>query len=215
MPKPLFGDNASGMHVHQSLWRGDTNLFFDATGYGMLSELARHYIGGLIRHGPALMAFAAPTTNSYKRLVPGFEAPTALVYSARNRSAAIRIPMISPNPRAKRLEFRPPDPSANPYLTFAALLMAGLDGVQNGLDPGAPVDEDIYGLDLAARGILEVPGSLEGSLRALEEDHEFLLRGGVFTQELIDTWIAWKHEHEIDAVRIRPHPHEFHLYFDV
>jgi glutamine synthetase len=214
MPKPIFEDNGSGMHVHQSLWRGDTNLFFDAKGYALASQTAMHYIGGLIKHAPALMAFCAPTTNSYKRLVPGYEAPTILVYSARNRSAAIRIPMYSSAPHAKRLEFRSPDPTANPYLAFSAMLLAGLDGIENKLDPGDPVDVDVYELDPLEGDHPQVPSSLEGALDALQDDHEFLVKGGVFSEDLIETWISYKRENEIDAVRIRPHPHEFQLYFD-
>jgi len=214
-PKPIFEDNRSGMHVHQSLWRGDSNLFYNPNGDALLSDMAKHDIGGLAKHASALMAFCAPTTNGYKRLVSGFEAPTALVYSARNRSAAIRIPMYSSSPRARRLEFRPPDPTANPYLAFGALLMAGLDGVQNKHDPGQPLDDlDIYELDLIERGVPQVPGSLDAALDALQADCEFLCRGGVFNQDLIDTWINWKRREEIDEVRIRPHPHEFFMYFD-
>ncbi len=215
MPKPIFEDNGNGMHVHQSLWQDGTNLFWDPEGYGKVSEMALHYIGGLIKHGPALMAFCAPTTNSYKRLVPGYEAPTVLVYSARNRSAAIRIPMLSDNPAAKRLEFRSPDPTANPYIAFSALLLAGLDGIENKIDPGDPVDNvDLFAIDTAAAGYPEVPSSLEEALQALEDDHDFLLKGGVFDQDLIETWISYKLEAEVEAVRIRPHPMEFQLYFD-
>jgi glutamine synthetase len=215
MPKPIFGDNGSGMHVHQSLWKDGVPLFYDPEGYAETSEMARHYIGGLIKHGPALMAICAPTTNSYKRLVPGYEAPTALVYSARNRSAAIRIPMYSNSPKSKRLEFRSPDPTANPYLAFSALLMAGLDGIKNKIDPGAPVDDvDLFDIDMAKAGYPQVPNSLAGSLDALERDHEFLLDGDVFNQDLIDTWIGYKRINEVDPVRIRPHPYEFQLYFD-
>ncbi|NPV91222.1 MAG: type I glutamate--ammonia ligase [Firmicutes bacterium] len=216
MPKPLFQDNGSGMHTHQSLWKDGVNLFFDKDGYAMLSETARYYIGGLLKHASALMAFCAPTTNSYKRLVPGYEAPVNMVYSMRNRSAAIRIPVYSDNPKTKRIEFRPPDNTSNPYLAFSALLMAGLDGIQNKIDPGAPLQQNIYELppeELAK--IKQVPGSLEEALDALEQDHEFLLRGGVFTPDLIDTWIRYKREREIDAVRLRPHPYEFYLYFDL
>ncbi|RME50749.1 MAG: type I glutamate--ammonia ligase, partial [Caldilineae bacterium] len=216
MPKPLFGDNGSGMHVHQSLWKGETNIFYDETGYAQISETARHYIGGLLKHGSALLAFAAPTTNSYKRLVPGFEAPVNLAFSQRNRSAICRIPVYSTSPKAKRIEFRAPDPSANPYLAFAALLMAGLDGIQSQLDPGLPMDVDLYDLppEEFAR-VKQVPGSLEAVLQVLEGDHSFLLGGDVFTDDVLDTWIAYKRENEIDPVRIRPHPHEFTLYFDV
>ena len=215
MPKPIFEDNGNGMHVHSSLWRDGTNLFFDAQGYGMISQTARYYIGGLIQHGASLMAFCAPTTNSYKRLVPGYEAPTILAYSARNRSAAIRIPMLSSNPKTKRLEFRSPDPTANPYLAFSAILLAGLDGIENGIDPGDPVDGiDLFEVDPAELDRPTVPGSLEDTLQALADDHEFLLKGDVFSEDLIDTWINYKRTEEIEAVRIRPHPHEFQLYFD-
>ncbi len=215
MPKPLFGDNGSGMHCHQSLWK-DGNPLFAGEEYAGLSEMAKFYIGGLLKHAPALVAFAAPTTNSYKRLVPGFEAPVNLAYSARNRSAAVRIPMFSPSPKAKRLEFRPPDPSCNPYITFAALLMAGLDGVQNRIDPGAPLDKDIYDLppeELA--NVPSLPGSLDEALTALENDYEFLLKGDVFTKAMIDRWISYKREKEITPLRLRPHPLEFSMYYDV
>jgi glutamine synthetase len=215
MPKPLFEENGSGMHVHQSLWKGGENLMYDFQGYGLLSREALNYAGGLLQHGPALMAFCAPTTNSYRRLVPGYEAPVNLVYSQRNRSAAVRIPVYSALARAKRLEFRPPDPSANPYLAFAAMMMAGLDGIHNRIDPGQPLDVDLYELpDEALARIPHVPGSLEEALDALEADHEFLLRGGVFTEDLIETWIAYKRSQEADAVRLRPHPWEFALYYD-
>ena len=215
MPKPLFADNGSGMHTHQSLWKGETPLFYDAKGYALTSQLCRWYIGGLLRHAPALMAFCAPTTNSYKRLVPGYEAPVNLVFSARNRSAAARIPMYTENPKAKRIEFRPPDPTCNPYLAFSAMLMAGLDGIEKQMDPGQPLEKNTYELTAreAAR-LRTVPGSLEESLNALERDQEFLLKAGVFTQDVIDTWISYKRENEIDPVRLRPHPWEFHLYFD-
>jgi glutamine synthetase len=215
MPKPLFGDNGSGMHCHQSLWKGDKPLFA-GDGYAGLSETALHYIGGLLKHAAAIVAFAAPTTNSYKRLVPGFEAPVNLAYSARNRSAAIRIPMFSTNPKLKRLEFRPPDPSCNPYLAFSAMLMAGIDGVQNRIDPGAPLDKDIY--DLSPEELKDVPslpGSLDASLSALENDHDFLLKGDVFTPQVIDRWISYKREREIQVMRLRPHPLEFAMYYDV
>ena len=216
MPKPLFGDNGSGMHVHISLWKGGTNLFFDPEGYAQLSITGMHFIGGLLAHSPALLAFCAPTTNSYRRLVPGYEAPVNLVYSQRNRSAAVRIPVYSLSPRAKRVEFRPPDPSCNPYLAFPALLMAGLDGIRKEMDPGFPMDVDIYELEPEkAKKIKTVPGSLEETLKALEEDQEFLLQGGVFTTDLIETWIRYKREKELDPVRLRPHPYEFCLYFDV
>lgn len=215
MPKPLYGDNGSGMHCHQSLWKDGTPLFAGEE-YAGLSEMAKFYIGGLLKHAPALVAFAAPTTNSYKRLVPGFEAPVNLAYSARNRSAAVRIPMFSSSPKAKRLEFRPPDPSCNPYITFAALLMAGLDGVQNRIDPGAPLDKDIY--DLSAEELKDVPslpGSLEEALNALEKDHEFLLKGDVFSTAMIERWISYKREKEVNPLRLRPHPLEFSMYYDI
>ena len=215
MPKPLFEENASGMHVHQSLFRGKENLMFDADGYALLSETALHYIGGIIKHGRALMAFCAPTTNSYRRLTPGYEAPVNLCYSQRNRSAAVRIPMYSTAEEARRIEFRSPDPTANPYLAFSALLMAGLDGIQNGIDPGEPVDKNLFemsGEELA--GIGHVPKSLDDAMDALEEDHEFLLKGDVFTEEIIQAWIKWKREEEAVQVRFRPHPWEFVLYYD-
>jgi glutamine synthetase len=216
MPKPIFEDNGSGMHVHQSLWKNGETLMFDEGGYAGLSDLARWYIGGILKHAGAILAFAAPTTNSYHRLVPGYEAPVNLVYSSRNRSAAVRIPQYSQAPEAKRLEFRCPDPAANPYLSFAAMLMAGLDGVQNRIEPHDPVDKDIYDLPPAElQGLPSVPGSLDEALAALEADHDFLLQGGVFTQDLIDSWISYKIEHEVDPVRLRPHPYEFHLYYDV
>jgi len=216
MPKPLFQDNGSGMHTHQSLWKGETNLFFDPNGYALISKLAKHYIAGLLHHAPALMAFCAPTTNSYKRLVPGFEAPVNLVYSSRNRSAAVRIPMYSESPKSKRIEFRPPDCTCNPYLAFAALLMAGLDGIQKEMDPGDPIDKNIYELNGEdAKGIKTVPSSLDEAIAALEADHDFLLKGNVFTSDLLDVWIRYKREREIDAIRLRPHPYEFHLYFDL
>ncbi len=216
MPKPLFGDNGSGMHTHQSLWKGNTNIFFSEAGYAQLSEEAKYYIGGLLQHAPALLAFAAPTTNSYRRLVPGYEAPINLVYSQRNRSACCRIPMYSKSPKAKRIEFRPPDPSANPYLCFAALLMAGLDGIQNRLDPGDPIDKDLYELAPEEAAMVQsTPGSLAEVLAVLEKNHQFLLKGDVFTPDLIETWIAYKRENEVDPIQIRPHAHEFTLYYDV
>jgi glutamine synthetase len=214
MPKPIFGDNGSGMHCHQSLWKGGEPLFAGDK-YAGLSEMALHYIGGILRHAPALAAFAAPTTNSYKRLVPGYEAPTRLAYSRRNRSAACRIPMYSQSPKAKRVEVRFPDASCNPYLAFAAMLMAGLDGIQNRIDPGEPLDKDIYDMspeELAH--VKELPGSLERALDALEADHEFLLKGDVFTPTLIERWIAYKREKEVEPIRMRPHPLEFAMYFD-
>jgi glutamine synthetase len=216
MPKPLFQDNGSGMHCHQSLWKGGQPLFYDENNYAGLSDMARWYIGGLLKHAPAILAFAAPTTNSYKRLVPGYEAPVNLVYSMRNRSACVRIPLYSKSPKAKRLEFRCPDPSANPYLAFAAMLMAGLDGIENRIEPPAPVDKDLYDLppeELAK--VPQVPGSLPESLGALEADQKFLLTGDVFTPDLIETWIAYKNKSEVDAIRLRPHPYEFVLYYDI
>lgn len=216
MPKPLFRDNGSGMHTHLSIWKDNTNLFA-GDGYGGTSDTCRWYIGGLIKHGRALMAICAPTTNSYKRLVPGYEAPVNLVYSARNRSAACRIPLVSPDPRQKRVEFRPPDPSSNPYLTFSAILMAGLDGIVNRIEPGPPLDRTNL-FELSPEELVSIPtvaDSLEGSLHALEDDHDFLLKGGVFTPDVLDTWISWKFENDVDPIRMRPHPHEFHLYFDV
>lgn len=216
MPKPIFMDNGSGMHCHQSLWKGATNLFYDAKGYAGISDVAKWYIGGLIKHGRSLMAFCAPTTNSYKRLVPGYEAPVNLVYSKRNRSAAIRIPMYSENPKSKRVEFRPPDPSCNGYMAFAAMLMAGLDGIQNKIDPGEALEHDIFEMtETEKAGIPQVPGSLGESLAALKEDHEFLLKGGVFTPDVIDVWTEYKQTNEIDALALRPHPYEFYLYFDM
>jgi glutamine synthetase len=212
MPKPLFGDNGSGMHCHQSLWKEGATLMADPSGYAGLSQLARNYVGGLLAHAPALLAFCAPTTNSYRRLVPGYEAPVNLVYSQRNRSACIRIPMYSSSPKAKRIEFRCPDPTANPYLAFAAMLMAGLDGIERGLDPGAPADFDLF--EESHGEIAQVPGSLGETLDALEADHAFLTKGGVFNEELIRTWINWKRENEVDVVRLRPHPAEFFLYYD-
>ena len=214
MPKPLFGDNGSGMHTHQSIWKDGNNLFY-GEGYANTSKMMMHYIGGLLKHSPALMAFVAPTTNSYRRLVPGFEAPVNLVYSARNRSACARIPMYFATPQSKRVEYRPPDPSCNPYLAFGAMLMAGLDGINNQIDPGDPLDVDIYDLSPEqAAGIQQLPGRLDDSLDALEGDHEFLLQGGVFTEDLIQTWLGYKRTREVDEVRVRPHPYEFHLYFD-
>ena len=216
MPKPLFGDNGSGMHVHQSLWNDDKNAFYDESGYAQISDMAKYYIGGLLKHSSALLALAAPTTNSYRRLVPGYEAPVNLAYSQRNRSAICRIPVYSKSPKAKRIEFRAPDPSCNPYLCFSALLMAGLDGIQNRIDPGEPVDKDLYELPAEeARLIKQVPGSLGDVLDALEKDHEFLLRGDVFTTDLLEAYIKYKRQTELDPVRIRPTPYEFTLYFDV
>jgi glutamine synthetase len=215
MPKPLFNDNGSGMHTHQSLWKGGQPLFA-GDGYAGVSQTCLYYIGGILKHAPALCAFVAPTTNSYKRLVPGFEAPVNLAYSSRNRSAAVRIPMYSPSPKAKRIEVRFPDPACNAYLAFSAMLMAGLDGIENRIDPGEPLDKDIYGLSPAELSkVPSVPGSLEGALNALESDHEFLIKGDVFTQDVIETWLEYKREKEIDSVRLRPHPYEFKLYFDI
>jgi glutamine synthetase len=220
MPKPIYGDNGSGMHVHQSLWKKGEPLFFDARGYALLSEKARFYIGGLLLHAPAILAFAAPTTNSYRRLVPGFEAPVNLVFSARNRSAAIRIPMYSDKPHTKRIEFRPPDPSCNPYLAFSAMLLAGLDGIARRIDPSAhgmgPLDKNIYDLSEAEYAeIRSVPGSLAEALAALDQDRAFLTAGGVFNDDLIDDYLSYKMAREVDEVRLRPTPHEFYLYFDV
>ena len=216
MPKPIFQDNGSGMHTHQSLWTDGVPLFYDESGYAQLSDLGRWYIGGLLAHAPALTAFTNPTTNSYRRLVPGYEAPVNLVYSQRNRSAAARIPLYSRSPKAKRVEFRVPDPSCNPYLAFAAMLMAGLDGVRNKIEPAGPLDKDLYELPPEELSeIPQVPGSLDDALAALEADHEFLLEGDVFTQDVIDTWLVYKREREVDAVRLRPHPWEFHLYYDI
>ncbi|MGH9244150.1 MAG: type I glutamate--ammonia ligase [Acidimicrobiales bacterium] len=216
MPKPVFEDNGSGMHCHQSLWKEGEPTFFSELGYAGLSDTARWYIGGLLAHAPAILAFAAPTTNSYKRLVPGYEAPVNLVYSQRNRSACVRIPLYSKSPKAKRLEFRCPDPSCNPYLAFPAMLMAGLDGILNKTEPRDPVDKDLYDLppeELAK--VPQVPSSLDEALLALEADNEFLKAGGVFTDDLIETWIDYKRTNEVDAIRLRPHPWEFHLYYDI
>jgi glutamine synthetase len=215
MPKPLFGDNGSGMHTHQSLWKEGKPLFAGDM-YAGLSQMALWYIGGLLKHARALAAIIAPTTNSYKRLVPGYEAPVNLAYSRRNRSAACRIPMYSASPKAKRVEFRPPDPSANPYLAFASMMMAGLDGVLNKFDPGEPLDKDIYDLSPEEmKSVPSMPASLEEALNALEEDHAFLLKGDVFSEELLDTYISYKRKNEADAVRLRPHPYEFALYYDI
>jgi len=212
MPKPLFGDNGSGMHVHQSLWKDGKTLMHDANGYAGLSQTAKWYIGGLLKHAPALLAITSPSVNSYHRLVPGYEAPVNLAYSSRNRSAAVRIPMYSENPKAKRLEFRCPDPTCNPYLAFSAMLLAGLDGIQNKIDPGQPADYDIF--EHKNGHIKQVPGSLPEALKALEADHKFLLAGEVFTQDVIDTWIEYKVTREVDPIRLRPHPYEFYLYYD-
>lgn len=214
MPKPVFNDNGSGMHVHQSLWNGDTPLFA-GNGYAGLSETALHYIGGILKHAPSVLAFSNPTTNSYKRLVPGFEAPVNLAYSQRNRSAAVRIPMYSPSPKAKRVEFRCPDPTCNPYLAFSAMMMAGLDGIEKKIHPGEPLDKNIYDLPPEELARLDkTPGSLGEALAALESDHDFLLRGDVFDEDVIRTWIDYKRERELNALSQRPHPYEFFLYFD-
>ncbi|SDU65108.1 type I glutamate--ammonia ligase [Jiangella alkaliphila] len=216
MPKPLFGDNGSGMHCHQSLWKNGDPLFYDELGYGGLSDMARWYIGGLIKHANSLLAWTNPTVNSYHRLVPGFEAPVNLVYSQRNRSAAVRIPVTGTSPKAKRIEFRVPDPSSNPYLAFSAMLMAGVDGIRNKIEPPEPVDKDLYELPPEEHAnIATVPASLGEALDALEGDHDYLLEGGVFTDDLVETWIDWKRVNEIDPIRLRPHPHEFELYFDI
>jgi len=216
MPKPLFGDNGSGMHCHQSLWKGGKPLFYDEGGYAGLSEMAVYYIGGLLKHAPSLLAFTNPTTNSYRRLVPGYEAPVNLMYSQRNRSACVRIPMYSSSPKAKRIEFRCPDPSCNPYLAFSAMLMAGLDGIENRIMPPAPMDKDLYELEPSEKqDIKQTPGSLSDVLNALEADHQFLLKGGVFTPDVIETWIDYKRKRELDQVNLRPHPYEFYLYFDI
>jgi glutamine synthetase len=216
MPKPIFEDNGSGMHTHQSLWKGGEPLFYDEKGYAGLSDMARWYIGGLLAHARSVVAFSNPTTNSFKRLVPGYEAPVNLVYSQRNRSASVRIPLYSQSPKAKRLEFRVPDPSCNPYLAFSAMLMAGLDGIQNRTEPPAPLDKDLYDLppeELAK--VPQVPASLDEALDALEDDQDFLKAGGVFTDDLIDNWISYKRTAEVDALRLRPHPFEFTLYYDI
>ena len=215
MPKPIFGDNGSGMHTHQSLWKGG-NPLFSGDMYAGLSQMALWYIGGLLKHARALSAIIAPTTNSYKRLVPGYEAPVNLAYSRRNRSAAVRIPMYSASPKAKRIEFRPPDPSSNPYMAFASMMMAGLDGVLNKIDPGEPLDKDIYDLSPEEmKSVPSMPASLEEALGCLEDDHAFLLKGDVFSEELLETFIAYKRKNESDAVRLRPHPYEFALYYDI
>ena len=215
MPKPIWGDNGCGMHAHQSLWKKDQPIFAGDR-YAGLSEIALYYIGGLLKHSPALAALVAPTVNSYRRLVPGFEAPVRLAYSRRNRSAAIRIPMYSESPKSKRIEYRPPDPSSNPYLAFAAMLMAGLDGIENKIDPGQPLDKDIYGLPPEElKNIPCLPATLEESLNVLSNDYYFLLKGDVFTEDVIKTWIKYKRENEIVPISLRPHPYEFFLYFDI
>jgi glutamine synthetase len=214
MPKPIFADNGNGMHTHMSLWKEGKPLFAGST-YAGLSDLAMNFIAGILKHAPALCAFANASTNSYSRLVPGFEAPVNLAYSGSNRSAAIRIPAAASEPKAARIEFRTPDPTANPYLAFAAMMMAGLDGIERGLNPGEPLDKDIYSLTPEMlKDVPAVPTSLEGSLDALERDHEFLLMGDVFSHDLLQTWISWKRA-ELKEVRSRPHPHEFALYFDI
>ena len=216
MPKPIFQDNGSGMHVHQSLWKDGESMMYDELGYAQLSDTARWYIGGLLQHAPSLLALCAPTTNSYKRLVPGYEAPVNLVYSQRNRSAAVRIPLYSKSPKSKRIEFRCPDPSCNPYLAFPALLMAGLDGIKNKIEPTDPVDKDLYELPPAELAkVPQVPGSLDAALDALEADHDYLLEGGVFTEDVITHWVDYKRAHEVDEIRLRPHPWEFYLYYDI
>ncbi|MGB8706539.1 MAG: type I glutamate--ammonia ligase, partial [Dehalococcoidia bacterium] len=209
-------DNGSGMHVHQSLFKGKENVFFDPKGYALISQIAKYYAGGLLKHASSLSAIVAPTTNSYRRLVPGFEAPVNLVYSARNRSACVRIPVYTDNPRTKRLEYRPPDNSCNGYLAMAAMLMAGLDGVQNKIDPGEPLDKDSYHLTpREAAKIKTVPSSLEEALNSLEKDHDYLLKGDVFTPDVIEVWLEYKRTREVDALRLRPHPYEFYMYFDI
>jgi len=216
MPKPIFEDNGSGMHVHQSLFKGGKNVFFDPKGYALISQTAKYYIGGLIKHAASLSAIVAPTTNSYRRLVPGFEAPVNLIYSARNRSACVRIPVYTDNPKTKRIEYRPPDNSCNGYLALPAMLMAGLDGIENRIDPGEPLDKDSYHLTAKESARIQtVPSSLEEALDALEKDHDYLLKGDVFTPDVIEVWLEYKRSKEIDEVRLRPHPYEFYLYFDV
>lgn len=216
MPKPIYGDNGSGMHVHQSLWKNGANIFFDEAGYAGLSDEARWYIGGLLRHAPSLLAFTNPSTNSYRRLVPGYEAPINLIYSLRNRSACVRIPMYSHSPSAKRIEFRAPDPSANPYLAFAAMMMAGLDGIQNRIEPPAPIDKDLYELPPEEKMFIpQTPGSLRLVLEHLAKDHDYLLKGDVFTPDIIAGYIEYKLKHECDAIDLRPHPYEFYLYNDI
>ena len=216
MPKPLFGDNGSGMHCHQSLWKDGNPLFYDELGYAGLSDTARYYIGGLLKHAPSLLAFTNPTVNSYHRLVPGYEAPVNLVYSQRNRSACIRIPITGANPKAKRIEFRVPDPSSNPYLAFAAMLMAGLDGIRNKIEPEQPVDKDLYELPPDEHAeIAQVPSSLPEVLDALEDDNDYLQEGGVFTRTSSRPGSTGSATNEVDPIRLRPHPHEFELYYDI
>jgi len=215
MPKPLFGDNGTGMHTHQSIWK-DKKPLFAGKEYAGVSKMCLYYIGGILKHGPALAAFTNPTTNSYKRLTPGFEAPVLLAYSSRNRSAGIRIPMYSPSPKAKRIEVRFPDPTANFYLAFSAMLMAGLDGIQNKIDPGEAMDKNLYDLEPEEAGnIPTLPSSLEEALDCLANDYQFLLKGGVFSEDLVEAWISYKRDNEVDAVRVRPHPHEFFMYYDI
>jgi glutamine synthetase len=216
MPKPLFNDNGSGMHVHQSLWLNKDPLFYDPKGYAMLSDMGKWYLGGLLKHAPAILAFAAPTTNSYRRLVPGEDAPVHLSYSARNRSTVCRIPMYSSDADTKRIEFRASDPSANPYLAFSAMLMAGLDGIKNKIDPGKPIDKNISDLSKEEQSLIPiVPRSLSEALNALEKDHDFLLKGDVFSKDVIETWIDYKRQVEIENLKLRPHPYEFYMYFDI
>jgi glutamine synthetase len=216
MPKPIFGDNGSGMHCHQSIWNAGEPLFYDEAGYAGLSDMARYYIGGLLKHAPSLLAFTNPTVNSYHRLVPGFEAPVNLVYSQRNRSASVRIPITGANPKAKRIEFRCPDPSANPYLAFSAMLLAGIDGIRNKIEPAQPIDKDLYELPPDEHAeVQQVPATLGEVLGALEDDHDYLLEGGVFTADLIETWVDYKRANEIQPIALRPHPHEFELYYDI
>jgi len=216
MPKPLFQDNGSGMHCHQSIWKHEKNQFYEAGGYAGISQTCKYYIGGLLKHAPSILAFAAPTTNSYRRLVPGYEAPINLIYSQRNRSACVRIPMYSKSEKAKRLEFRCPDNSCNAYLAFSAMLMAGLDGIQNKIVPPDPIDKDLYDLEPHEKEkIQSTPGSLEEVLNSLEADYAYLMRGDVFTKDVIETWLEYKRLKEVDAVRLRPHPYEFALYYDI
>lgn len=216
MPKPVMGDNGSGMHTHQSLWKDGEPLFYDENGYGQLSDVARWYIGGLLKHAPALLAFTNPTLNSFRRLVPGYEAPVNLVYSARNRSACVRIPITGSSPKAKRVEFRVPDPSSNPYLCFAAQLMAGIDGIRNRIEPPEPVDKDLYELPPEEQASIEqLPASLEEALAALDADHDFLTEGDVFSEDLIAAWIDYKRTHEIAPMRLRPHPYEYEMYYHI
>jgi len=216
MPKPIFMDNGSGMHTHQSIWKKGKNLMFQSGTYGDLSQIALYYIGGLLHHAPSLLAFTNPTTNSYRRLVPGYEAPINLIYSCRNRSACVRIPMYSHSEKSKRVEFRCPDVTCNPYLAFAAMLMAGIDGIQNKILPPEPVDKNLYDLPSEDKArVMQTPGSLDAVLDALEGDHEFLLKGDVFSEDMIQNWIDYKRENEVDAVRLRPHPYEFSLYYDI